>query len=100
MNHRARNVLLNAADLLEKKGWTQGCDARDADGRTVALDSELAQSFCAIGAVHRVAAHVHDADEALNVLRRFCRNGVSPWNDAPNRRKEEVVDLLRKAAKL
>jgi hypothetical protein len=117
-----QEILLKAADLLERKGWCQN-------------QFERLGSHCAVGAIG--AAHnskdnpvinyslpepVHQSVrillEAVNNAERqkdmdartawqklFGRipatklfSSVPEWNDEPERTKEEVVSIMRKAA--
>lgn len=108
----ARRILLAAADLIEPPGrWTQGAEARDADGEDA--DSLLASSgppvcWCALGALWHVArprdstqprraAHV-TFDAAVVALQSVTGEPVVPWNDTKGRTQEEVVRALRRAA--
>jgi hypothetical protein len=98
-------VLLEAADLIEQRGWTQGT-FQGSDGR-----------LCAHGAIHMAVFDKpdyfgeHDAPLVLAVwcrLRNYLlakgvepdlvRRGCMSWNDAPGRTKEEVVQAMRDAA--
>ena len=96
MNRLESELLDAAADCIERLGWTQG-RMRDECG------------VCLWGAIRT-------ASEALNecsVIARFLEYRVvhrlsamatgylalAAWNDEPDRTKQQVLDLLRKAAK-
>lgn len=83
-----RQLLLDAATVLEEDGWTQR-RVFDENG------------YCALGALYR-ANHCSifgdDFDRAAVALRAHTDDVISAWNDAPERTKEEVVAALRKAA--
>lgn len=106
-----RTALLKAADILEQQGWCQR-EARDADGR-----------HCLMGALAAALgpkAHNHTQDDDINfcilsftwdseqsnawrcarvLLKDEIRaDSLATWNDAKDRTKEEVIDMLRRAA--
>lgn len=54
-NQRALQILRDALNLLETKGWTQKVDARDAHGKPVPCHSDEAACFCSIGAMLRAS---------------------------------------------
>lgn len=88
-----REVLLRAADHMEKYGWRQ---------RRRGMRGE---PCCAIGAI---AAAIPDSepDDALEMsaraaLRRHARiDDIPAWNDAPDRTAAEVIAALRGAAEV
>lgn len=82
-------VLLDAADYIEKHGWCQGnyCDPL---GRV-----------CALGALNIVSCGIpnHTEGIAINAAIRLMWNlRITQWNDHPERTKEEVIAALRKVA--
>lgn len=79
-----RQVLLNAANQLESKGWCQNM-VRDKEGR-----------MCAVGAIANQSALY---GEAILVLQKFVGGSVVSWNNAPTRTKEEVVTAMRTCAR-
>lgn len=102
---RAVALIERAADLLES-GWCQRAYALTADGREVHSSKPSAVAWCASGALMRardevlgtMAPHLYGA--AVNDLTNFLieREGpmtISAYNDAPGRKKEEVVALFR-----
>jgi hypothetical protein len=51
-----KEILIKAREIIsDEKNWTQGIEARDKDGNTVAYFNPLAICFCSIGAVERAA---------------------------------------------
>lgn len=88
-----REVLLAAAALIERDGWTQGGDGRDGCRRCmqVALgdvcDVERSKSGVRlyISARDRLWAHLGITSGAQ-------------WNDAPERTADDVIAALRAAA--
>lgn len=103
-----RNLLLDAADIIQEKGWTRGVNARA--GRSACnFDNPAATCFCASGAIWRARL---DGDYswstgeiAMSRLRSSTRNTVkieliSVWNDKlPSRTgRRIVVNTLRAVA--
>lgn len=100
---KVSEVLDKAADLIEPDGaWTQGVNARDADGNPTSALDDTATCWCALGAI----AHIDDSRRAylyacalsqqVWAVRRF--RDVPHWNDDPERTQAEVVAALRAAA--
>lgn len=88
----AREVLLKAADHIERYGWQQG-GAGSPHGPCCALGAIAAGPI-----VHGVSAPAAIA-EAEDMLRDWIkRQAVSAWNDAPDRTAAEVIAALRGAA--
>lgn len=94
-------VIEKAAALIEERGWCQG-------------DFEIDGKLCVLGGVHEILfgdPHMRFSlvshpkketrelvyDEICNRLGidRTIRCGVSEWNDAAGRTKEEVISRLR-----
>lgn len=87
----AREVLLKAAEHIERYGWLQG-----ARGKT-------GQPCCAVGAINAVGGCDRSSrDDAIETLKRnigLARPfAIQNWNDAPGRTKEDVIAALRGAA--
>jgi hypothetical protein len=102
-------ILEAAADVLETKGWGQGCEFKMENGERTA--------FCAIGAIREVigfynieqgifftpAANL--AHEAMNLSNRVAglmhtdQGSVVGFNDEPGRTADEVIDLFKLTAK-
>lgn len=102
---KAKDILIEAANLLETKGWTQGAFARDANGISISDDEESAVCFCTIGALNRVSCenvvcgHNTEGHKAYEHLRNSIgRHRVTKWNDYDDRTKEDVINTLRTAA--
>ena len=87
-----------------RRGWTQGVDARGADGAAVDPWDERAASWSLLGAI--VAVLERDARErgempleelaaALYGLADVIEcESLAVWNDDPARRREDVVAAL------
>jgi hypothetical protein len=88
---KAGQILNDAAQYLETHGWCQGA-------------MKYKDSVCLFGAIDAVSNCFTKDDSAIAYeinyrLRKII--GVRPtphWNDAPERTKQEVIDMLRKAA--
>ena len=105
-----------AAALIETGGWSQGCNARDADGEMTMLDpgpdGSQPVAFCAHGALcmiaQKVTPKVGDSayfapnnieGRAFDALNRASPAGaIVAFNDTPGRTKEEVIALMRDTA--
>lgn len=100
-----RDILLGAADYIEKHGWRQGgfgawggrlgpCCAAGAIG---VMTTGEGVGACALGtaAKRQLAAMV---TQRQDVPLAECVPVIADWNDAPERTKDEVVAKLREAA--
>lgn len=85
-----REVLLAAADEIERDGWCQG-RAHSRDGR-----------HCALGALGGAAPDQMAFDSAKHVLSRWLDvslfGGIQHWNDQGERTATDVIAALRAAA--
>lgn len=84
-----RQVLLDAADLLEREGW--------------ANLSKHDSGLCVYRAIKRIV-RTYDVSEAqrrlaLHVGAISPTHGLYSWNDTPGRTKEEVLTALRECAR-
>lgn len=79
--------LRRARDLIQS-GWTQGEDARDAEGHPTYLENDGATCWCMVGALVR-------AGIPRSQFEFEYPNGESEsvlfWNDEPKRTKAEVL---------
>lgn len=113
-----KQVLRDAADLIENTGWCQNALARDIHGDEVPNvsdpDVEI-ESYCMVGSICSVACENPDlVDEAIDVAAkqlmdwnalpidpRFTLDSigkVSLWNDRNCYSPEQVVSVLRRIA--
>ncbi len=91
-------IYLEAANLLEKKGWCQN------------HSSNIFDQICLAEALHR---SVYGSQESVNMnkvsdvrawnpsfvaLSKFIGEDVIRWNDTHGRTKAEVIEKLREAA--
>ncbi len=95
-------VLEAAADLLEKPGaWTQGCFARNAEGRKVDMWSLEASCFCVSAAIQKSEGPRRFGawDRFDGYIRQRGFRHMAEFNDAPGRTQAEVVAALRQASR-
>jgi hypothetical protein len=105
------DILEAAADLLESKGWKQGEFMN-------AIDPDDATRFCALGAIRVVTGysmaakeyrqagdyatyrerHRHSMEACLALAAKVGQD-VPTWNDRPGRTADQVIDVMKHAAK-
>lgn len=100
-------ILVQAADLIEERGWNQGDYVNDCGGLctfgALYIAVGLTPAFIRTDeADQRALAALTVVDEAAQALRQHVGRdvGISEWNDAPGRTKAEVVTALRAAAQV
>lgn len=101
-----KQLLLEATKVLES-GWTKGAYARDAEGKGVVSISNSAVSWCALGALEKVASSLPHREQskavnnAISRLRGFLGtcgcSSIAKFNDEA-KNKEVVIGVLKKAA--
>lgn len=91
--------------------WTQGSDARDRDGSETSAYDSSATCWCLMGALRLVYP---DWDDRMEASRKLAHSGLLDhpgfpfpdpryegqmidWNDNPERKHQEVLDLVTKA---
>jgi hypothetical protein len=80
------DILEAAADLLETKGWIQG-------------RSKNENGYCAMGAISEASGHnYHRILATLPVIEMWAAALVH-WNDQETRTADQVIDLMKHAAK-
>jgi hypothetical protein len=80
-------MLLRAADYIEEHGWCQS-RVMDKEGRV-----------CLLGAILYVGGTGLDFMPRVEKAAGIGQGGlIACWNNAPGRTKQEVVDVLRRAA--
>jgi hypothetical protein len=100
-------AVLVAARALVARGWTQYAWAKNERGETVLASATDAVRWCAGGAIRlagmQLGLSTEGAVEALlgvigaPVTGRLEHHAVAPWNDAPERTQEEVLEAFDKA---
>jgi hypothetical protein len=98
MNDVAK-ILNDAADLIERRGWTRRVLARDANRNPIWPEDPAACRWCAEGAISRVASSWPLKSAAFVAVRRQINyEGIDDWNDR-QAGPEPVIAALRAAAK-
>lgn len=87
-------ILNAAADLITPEGaWGQGNFVKRVNGKNC---------YCAVGAIEAMPSgasrNLRTACEAVYAI--IKAPSITGWNDHPDRTQAEVIDALRKAAKL
>lgn len=103
----AKQILIDAADLLERVGWCQGVLAIGTDNMPADPESPNACKFCMIGAIERVSENGEGAFEAQALVGEYIAetvdtpggSSVSAYNDGKYRTAQHCIDMLRGAAK-
>jgi hypothetical protein len=95
-----RDTLTRAAALLESSNgaWTKGEYAHDHAGNTVRAKSPKACSWCAMGAIRKVAFNEAETQTALAKLQAALYQPIAKWNDAQTD-KSVVIAKLREVVK-
>jgi hypothetical protein len=101
-------VLLRRARALVGSGWTQGADARAADGTPLDPWSNEATAWSLLGALvaaleegkaHDQALPLTELALALDALAGFVDDdSLARWNDSPGRTLAQVESALAAAA--
>lgn len=83
-----QQVLIDAANLIKKKGWVKG-------------HYETNKGFCMVGAIRMAAKNTPMAyDAEMHLSRSMGTYNILAWNDHNAKSKEHVIYELRKAAGL
>lgn len=96
-------VVLHHARALVERGWTQGSEARNADGDKVPAASREACQWCALGAVLAVidqrGGSFTPAFDALSAQIPDPAHCGAVWlyNDDQGRTKDEILALYDRA---
>jgi hypothetical protein len=100
------DTLNRAATLLEASptAWAKGSFACDLAGNPVSAKAPIACSWCALGAIRRVAFNESEANMASWIVHKELRNlnynNIPAWNDDPHRNRGDVISMFRKLAEL
>lgn len=100
---------MKVSELLDSsEKWTQGVLARDNKGHHVETYSPEASSFCLIGAIDKCYREDYPINNQWKILKRVSEaisgktrhsafgtyEMISCWNDSPERKFEEVKNLV------
>ena len=88
-----RQLLLDAADLIERQGWWDGRPGSDGEQRTLHC---IETAISAIGSIHHI--DLARSEASVNFSNYVSTPSIT-WNDAPGRTKEEVLTAMREAAR-
>ena len=93
-----RDLFLRVASRVER-GWCQKHYAVDANDTQTNFTADNAAKWCLLGALDMEAASPEETD-LLYYMVNTEEHHVSlvDWNDHPDRTKQEVIDLLLRAA--
>jgi len=93
IKRKRSSVLRSVIELLEDSNrWTQDQEARDASGNGCAARSEVACSWCVLGAFIKVLDC--SRSEAQEFMEWTMGGGVIEWNDWPIRTHADVMTVL------
>lgn len=96
------DIILKAKELIERDGWVQGSLRWTHDG--------VCQGRCLVGALRdasmleisfpapEYSARYNSYLAARQRVRDLAWNDEVVWNDTPGRTKDEVLEMLTKAA--
>lgn len=105
-------TMFKRALVAVKGGWTQQVNARTAEGQVVSALDAKARKYCTIGAIY--ASFAEQGKSSLSkaelpekaLMYEIVTNRpeleheyVSAWNDHPNRKKKDVVQLFKNIIK-
>ena len=91
---------MKAWEVLEKYGWTQRAFARNKYEEEVSEHSNLAVSFCALGAISKI--YNNNFPLEMEVCRKLrirlelepTTRSITDWNDKA-KSKEEIIKVLK-----
>lgn len=87
--------------LSDPKNWCQGPAAKDKDGNKVDPLDDKAISWCLLGACCKCYTNPTSYFDKVDIIHKELLNiGVPPriveWNDSPQRKHSELLELLQK----
>jgi hypothetical protein len=98
--------LLHDAGVLVERGWCQGSEARDADGRATDVVGTDATAWSLLGALQATtvgdpSTGLQDIGDAVAALAELISDpSLASWNDSEARTKIEVLSVLKDAEML
>lgn len=99
---KTSELLKDAKQVISKpENWTQGVYARDSDDKEIRPERTDACKFCMYGALRRNGGGFFSATEFLLLaVKEQCATDIVSYNDDPDRKHEEVMEVFDKAIKL
>ena len=99
--HPVKKVLRDASKLLSGRGrWAKGDYAFTKEGLPCDESDVDAYSFCTIGALLCVSGSDDFGDAAIEAVKKAIdKFSLADWNDAPERKKSQVLAALKRAEK-
>ena len=82
--------------LSDPAKWCQGQVAKDNEGNGLPARSNDAVKWCALGAVFKCYPNDNIAWQMRGRIEEITKVPVGSWNDYPDRRHQDVVDLLKR----
>jgi hypothetical protein len=98
--------LLHDAGVLVERGWCQGTEARDSDGRATDVVAADATAWSLLGALQATtvgdpSTGLEDIGDAVAALAELISDpSLANWNDSETRTKLEVLSVLKDAEML
>jgi hypothetical protein len=95
--------LLHDASVLVERGWCQGTEARDVNGRAIDVGAADAASWSLLGALQATtvadpSTELQDIGDAVAALAELILDpSLANWNDSETRTKLEVLRVLKDA---
>lgn len=94
-------ALLQECAVKLKGRWTRGAFAKDAIGRSIAIESKAAVKFCAVGILIRVGTESSYKYSVVSKARlrveRLIHSTLMEWNDETAKSETEVIEMFQKA---
>jgi hypothetical protein len=95
--------LLHGAGVLVARGWCQGTEARDANGKATDVAAPDATAWSLLGALQATTVGdpeigLQDVGDAVAALAELISDAsLAHWNDFETRTKLEVLSVLKSA---
>jgi hypothetical protein len=95
--------LLHDAGVLVERGWCQGTEARDSNGRATDVVAADATAWSLLGALQATtvgdpSTGLDDIGDAVAALAELISDpSLANWNDSETRTKLEVLSVLKNA---
>ena len=92
-----RDLFLRVARRVER-GWCQKHYSADANDEHTGMFADNAAKWCLFGALIRENAGLSETLLLYDMVGAEENRSLVEWNDHPDRTKQEVIDLLLRAA--